>query len=88
MVKQSPRLPASNVSANSTSLWRSRLREDPSQEKMLKKKKREKPKNKQAHKNAANVKSLACVMTSAGTLKLDYSEAFTTLLKTKHFPFT
>lgn len=44
MVKQSPRLPASNVSANSGSLWSSRLQEDPGQEK---KKKRGKETKKQ-----------------------------------------
>lgn len=82
MVKQSPRLPASNVSANSASLWSSRLREDPTQEK--KKRERKKPKNKQGHRNVAPDKSPDCVMTSAGTLKLNFSEAFKTLLKRKH----
>lgn len=81
MVKQSPRLPASYVSANSASLWSSRLQEDPTQEK---KRERKKPKNKQGHRNVAPDKSLDCVMTRAGTLKLNFSEAFKTLLKGKH----
>lgn len=42
------------------------------------------PENKQGHKNVAPDKSLDCVMTSAGTLKLNFSEAFERLLKRKH----
>lgn len=80
MVKQSPRLPASHVSANSASLWSSRIREDPTQDK----KKKKKPQNKQEHRNIDPDKSLDCVMTSAGTLKLNFSEAFKTLFKRKH----
>lgn len=45
---------------------------------------KKKPKNKQEHRNVAPDKSLDCVMTSAGTLKLNFSEAFKTLLKRKH----
>lgn len=82
MVKQSPRLPASNVSANSASLWSSGLQKDPTQEKT--KQNRKKPKNKQEHRNIAPNKSLDCVMTCAGTLKPNFSEAFKTLLKRKH----
>lgn len=45
---------------------------------------KEKNTNKQGHRNVAPDKSLDCVMTSAGTLKLNFSEAFKTLLKRKH----
>lgn len=71
MVKQSPRLPASNVSANSASLWSSRLQEDAAwedREKSKKKKKtinRQKTPNKPGGKNVAPEKSLDCVMASA-----------------------
>jgi len=85
MVKQSPRLPASNVSVNSASLWSSRLQEDPTQEHRGNIFLKNKPKNKQARKNVAPDKSLDCVMTSAGTLKLNFSEAFKTLPESKHF---
>lgn len=50
-----------------------------------KKKSQNKTKNKQGHKNVAPDKSPDCVMTSAGTLKLHFSEVFRTLLKSKHF---
>lgn len=43
-----------------------------------------KRKNKPGHKNIAQDKSLDCVTTRAGTLKLNFSEAFKTLLKRKH----
>lgn len=73
MVKQSPRLPVSNVSANSASLCSSRLQEDPCRGKEKKKKKRKR--NEETNRNVAPDKSLDCVMTSAGTLKQNFSEA-------------
>lgn len=43
-----------------------------------------KKKNKQEHRDITPDKSLDCVMTSAGTLKPNFSKAFKTLLKTNH----
>lgn len=75
MVKQSPRLPASYVSANSDLQTLGR----PGSEAQ-----REEKRNKQGHKNITLDQSLDNVMTSAGTLKLNFSEAFKTLLNSKH----
>lgn len=81
MVKQSPRLPASNVSANSALTLELQTPGGPYSRR---KKRRKKKKQQQEHRNVAPDKSPDCVMTSAATLKLNFSEAFKTLLKRKH----
>lgn len=90
MVKQSPRLPESNVSANSASMWSSRLQEDSRLGHREKGTEEEKKEKKETEKQTGDMRSpllinhWVCVMTSAATLKLNFSQAFKTLLKAKH----
>lgn len=85
MVKQSPRLPASNVSANPGLTLELQTSGGPDSSKKKKKKKRER--NRKTNRNIGTrllINHRICVMTSAATLKLNFSEAFKTPAKRKH----
>lgn len=84
MVKQSPRLPASNVSANPASLWSSGLHEDPTQEEG--EKKATKGNQKTNRDVRMQLQLNHGLVLCAGTLELNLSETFTTLLERRQLP--